>query len=100
MAEIVFVRFQGGPLDAQHLFYERKEGEPWPPPRHAWFVRNKGGYTVWQAKPDGSKPDRLRGFKVARYRRISSTVPDVDGEPRNAVHGAFYAYDPEEEAPE
>lgn len=94
--QVVFVRFTGGPLDAQHLFYERREGEPWPPPLHAWWVKSGEGFKLYQPLSDGTRPPALRGLKVERYRRVQSTVPDTDDEPSgNQVHGAFYRHDPE-----
>lgn len=96
MTQVVFIRFEGGPLDAQHTLFEREEVSAWPPPRYAYFVRSGRALTVWSAKEDGSKPEPLRGFKLNRYRRISCSVAE-DAPEEGSVHGALYRYDPTHE---
>lgn len=95
MTQVIFIVFEGGPLDAQHTLFERSQTGTWPPPRYAYFVRAGDKLAVWGATEDGGKPEQLRGFKLARYRRISCTVPDdADEHERETVHGARYRYDP------
>lgn len=96
MTQIIFIRFEGGPLDAQHTLFERGQTGTWPPPRYAYFVRAGDALTVWSATEDGRKPAPLRGFKLARYRRVSCTVPEnpAQHDEDEPVYGAMYRFDP------
>lgn len=96
MTQAIFILFEGGPLDSQHMLFERDQTGTWPPPRYAYFVRGGTSLTVWAATSEGQKPAQLRGFKIPRYRRISCTVPDDDTEEpeEDVVYGARYRYDP------
>lgn len=96
MTQVVFIRFEGGPLDLQHVLFERGDTASWPPPRYAYFVRSGGAITVWAATAEGSKPGPLEMFKLARYRRISCSIPE-DAVDHGAVHGALYRHDPTHE---